>query len=827
MLEVPRGSLYLGARVDPESGDRQQRLFLESNRLTTHAVLVGMTGSGKTGLGMVLLEEALLSDVPTLIIDPKGDMGNLLLNFPDLDAASFRPWIEEDAARREGLSPDAFAEKTAQQWKDGLESWDVKPGRLRALAGSAELQLLTPGSTMGRPLNILGSAVSAPASDVEAMRDEIEGFVSSLLSLSGIEADPLSSPEHVFLSTLLEQARMRGHTLDIGSLILQLMDPPLRKVGVFDVDQFFPKKDREKLAKRLNTLFASPSFATWLMGEPLDIQSLLYTPQGKPKASILYLSHLSEPERQMVVTMVLGKLVSWMRRQPGTSGLRALVYIDEVFGLAPPTAMPPSKKPILTLLKQARAFGVGMVLATQNPVDLDYKAMSNAGTWMIGRLQTERDKDRIIEGLRSASGSTDPETLSRLVGGLEKRRYLLYQASSDPCVFTSRWAMSYLRGPLTREEVGRLCAPPTGASGTLIPPPAPPVTAAAPPPPTGVPPMPFAPQQAGFVAAGGNAPATQQAAPLITATAAAAGAAAPQGVAPANGYRYVDPAAAWLPSVGAVPTSRRLSAAVALRIEMLFDERRVDLRHTEEFEAVVHPLGAGLNEQTLHIVDHDPRDFRTTPVEGASYLPPPVPLEGPALLANLSRDLVEYLSRGQRRTAFKNAALGLVSRVGEDHAAFAARCQAQADARANDEAQKLHQKYASRIDKVKGQLATLQQKARDAQFLAETQGRDELISGVGDFVGLFSSGRKTSAGLSRMASRRNKANAASAKAAQADERARAKHVEVAQLENELAGELSGIYQALQQQAAQIEAIDVHLEKDDIRLVEANVIWLPV
>ncbi len=818
MLEVPRGSLYLGGLIDVDTGKRQESLFLEARRLTTHGVIVGMTGSGKTGLGVVLLEEALLADVPTLILDPKGDMGNLLLNFPDLNAESFAPWIEEDAARRQGIEPEALAEKTATTWREGLESWEIKPGRLRALKNSAQMQLLTPGSIMGTPLNVLGSAVSANTEDLEAMRDEIEGFVSSLLSLAGIEADPLSSPEHVFLATLLEQARQRGDSVDIGNLILQLMDPPLRKVGVFDVDQFFPKKDREKLAKRLNTLFASPSFAAWLEGEPLDVQRLLYTEAGKPKASILYLAHLSDAERQMVVTLVLGKLVSWMRRQSGTSGLRALVYIDEMFGLAPPTAMPPSKKPILTLLKQARAHGVGMVLATQNPVDLDYKAMSNAGTWMIGRLQTERDKDRIIEGLRSASGAADPAELSRLVGALEKRRYLLYRTGAAPCVFTSRWAMSYLRGPLTRDEVGRLSKP---ASAEQLTAPAAGSQAQAKAAPTPGSPKPATTTQA---AATEN---PKGEASTAAATAASPNAAtAPPTAAASASVRHVDPAANWLPQVGGVPTSRRFAPAVAVQVEMLFDERRVKLKHTEVFEAIVYPLDESFSDSALHVVDHDPRDFRDTPLEGASFLASSA-LSDKALLTKLKRQLIEYLLRSQLRTAFKNAALGLVSRVGEDHAAFSARCQAEVERQANEQAQKLHAKYASRIEKVQSQVRALQQKAQDARLSAETQGRHELLSGVGDFVGLFSSGRKTTAGLSRMASRRSKASASSARAAKAQQRAQEKHAEVAELENELTSEVTSMYEALQRKGAELEAIDVHLEKDDIRVVDASVIWLGV
>ena len=441
-------------------GAAGEPLAVESEDLTTHGVVVGMTGSGKTGLGIVLLEEALLAGVPALILDPKGDMGNLLLTFPDLAAADFRPWVSEDDARAAGISVDELAARTAADWKAGLESQGIGPDRIRALRDAAEATIYTPGSEAGVPLNVVGSLQAPPLSwetEAETLRDEIEGTVMSLLGLVGIDADPLASREFVLLANLLEHAWRAGRDLDLATLIGEVQSPPLRKLGVFDVDTFFPPKERTALALRLNSLLASPAFAAWGKGVPLDIGALLRTPAGKPRAAIVYLAHLSEEERQFAVTLVLSKLVTWMRAQPGTSDLRALVYMDEVFGFVPPTAAPPAKKPILTIFKQARAFGVGMVLATQNPVDLDYKAMSNAGTWLVGRLQTDNDKARVLDGLKSAAGGADLAALDAAIGGLGKREFMLVSAkSSRPVVFATRWAMSYLRGPLTRDQVALL-----------------------------------------------------------------------------------------------------------------------------------------------------------------------------------------------------------------------------------------------------------------------------------------------------------------------------------------------------------------------------------
>ena len=396
--------------------------------------------------------------MPCLLIDPKGDLANLLLLFPQLAPADFRPWINEGDAQKAGLTPDQFAEQQATTWREGLAGWAIGTERLQALDDGVRFTIYTPGSTAGVPVNLVGS-LQAPAdpSDIETMRDEIEGFVSGLLGLVGIAADPLASREFILLANLIETSWSQGRSLDLATLVGQVLQPPLRKLGVFDLDTFFPPADRQAFALRLNGLLASPAFAAWAEGTPLDIASLLRSPDGKPCAAIVSIAHLSEDERQFVTSLLLSKVVTWMRKQSGTTDLRVLVYMDEVAGYVPPTANPPTKKPIMTLMKQARAFGVGVVLATQNPVDLDYKAISNAGTWMVGRLQTERDKARLLEGMSAAAGTVDVGAVSDTISGLAKREFVLKRAGQDvPEVFTSRWAMSYLRGPLTRDQIATL-----------------------------------------------------------------------------------------------------------------------------------------------------------------------------------------------------------------------------------------------------------------------------------------------------------------------------------------------------------------------------------
>ena len=427
---------------------------------TTHGVIVGMTGSGKTGLGIVLIEEVLRAGLPALLIDPKGDLTNLCLTFPELATDRFPPMDRRrpgQGGRR--VTPDEFAAQQSKLWTEGLAGWGIGPADIAALRDATDFTIYTPGLTIRRRRSTSSarSRCRPTSSDAEVVGDEIEGYVSGLLGLVGIEADPLSSREHILLSNLIAHSWNDGQALDLPALVGMIArpaDPQARRVRARPV---LPTRDRMALAMRLNGLLASPSFASWGLGPPLDIQSLLYTADGKGRCAIVTTAHLSDEERQFVTSLVLSKLVTWMRRQSGTTDLRALVYMDEVAGYLPPTANPPTKKPIMLLMKQARAFGVGVVLTTQNPVDVDYKALSNAGTWMIGRLQTDRDKQRLLDGMSAAAGGVDVAALGDTISGLGKREFVLRRAGKDhPEVFTTRWAMSYLRGPLTRDQIDML-----------------------------------------------------------------------------------------------------------------------------------------------------------------------------------------------------------------------------------------------------------------------------------------------------------------------------------------------------------------------------------
>ncbi len=456
------GVFYLGREFDPAANaPSAEPILYDSRDLTTHAVCVGMTGSGKTGLCLALLEEAAIDGIPAIAIDPKGDLGNLLLTFPELKPADFRPWVDAAEAERKGLSVDEHAARTAATWREGLAEWGQEPARIARFRDAVDIAIYTPGNDAGLSLSVLRSFAAptgAVAGDASALRDRIGTAASGLLGLLGIDADPLQSREHILLANVFEHAWRGGRDLDLPAFINAIQKPPFEKIGVFDLESFFPAKGRTALAMAVNNLLASPGFSAWMSGEPLDVQRLLFTPAGKPRLAVLSIAHLNDAERMFFVTLLLNELIAWMRNQSGTSSLRALLYMDEIFGYFPPTAQPPSKTPMLTLLKQARAFGVGVVLATQNPVDLDYKGLANAGTWLIGRLQTERDKMRVIEGLESAlaggAGELDRSAIERLLSNLTSRVFLMRNVHDErPVLFKSRWALSYLRGPLTLAEI--------------------------------------------------------------------------------------------------------------------------------------------------------------------------------------------------------------------------------------------------------------------------------------------------------------------------------------------------------------------------------------
>ncbi len=793
MTNVPQGHLYLGGVLDSD-----EHVHLEASDLTTHGVIVGMTGSGKTGLSVIMLEEALLQGIPTIIIDPKGDMGNLLLTFPELDGPSFEPWVNPADAERDGISVGEHAAKTAEFWKNGLEGSGITPDRIAKLRETADFTIYTPGSNSGVGLDIIGDLSAPDGADSEALADEVEGLVSSLLALVDIEADPLTSREHILLSNLVHRAWSEGQDLDLATLLGQIQNPPMRKLGVLELDSFYPAKDRTALVMKLNGLLASPAFASWMEGEPLDIDTML---SNGPRASIISIAHLSDSERQFVVTLILSKIVTWMRKQAGTPELRALIYMDEVFGYVPPTAMPPSKKPILTILKQARAFGVGLVLATQNPVDVDYKALSNAGTWMVGRLQTERDKDRLLEGMSAASGGENKDELSNMISALDKRQFVLHQTrAAAPTVFGTRWAMSYLPGPLTRTQIAdlmveRKAALPAAAS---------------------------TPQDATA-----TSPATQ------AAPAALADDESDMQPEIADGIevKFVDPASPWLTDVGGDPDGTRLVAGIAARVNLLFDDTKADLRHEVEWEAIISPIDDNIDVDDAVEVDFDDRDLRDDKMsDDHVFVLTDAKIHTKGLFSSAQTKLKDRLYRNEMLELMSNPELKMASRVGETQEAFQQRCNAAAEDNADEEVAKLRKSLETKMDRIRAAMEKSEDRIRELEADVESRGRDQIMdigmSVLGGVLGGRRSTRSILGGARRASSKGRVKGNAEERLRTAENRLADKVDELEALETELTDSLWEIQSEWDDVAKNIETIEVPLEKTDISIDDFTLIWIP-
>jgi hypothetical protein len=669
------GLFYLGRQSASESGEQSGVPFLyDSNDLVTHGVVVGMTGSGKTGLGVVLIEEAAIDRIPAIVIDPKGDLSNLLLTFPDLRPEDFAPWIDQDEARRREISPSELAAGQAKLWKDGLAEWHQDGERIRRLRESAEFAIYTPGTRSGRPVSILRSFEAPDASiaeDDEAVRERVVNTATTLLGLLKIDADPVTSREHILLSTVLDRAWRQGQSLDLSSLVQRIQSPEVTKVGVLDLDSFFPPKDRFAFAMSINNLLAAPAFAAWLEGEPLDVDTMLHTQAGKPRVAIFSIAHLGDAERMFFVSLLLGQIIEWMRKQTGTSSLRALLYMDEILGYFPPVANPPSKAPFLTLLKQARAFGLGVVLSTQNPVDLDYKGLSNAGTWFIGRLQTERDKARLLEGLesvaQSSGGGFDRARMDGAIGTLPKRTFIVRNVHEPaPVMFETRWALSYLRGPLSRQEIRTLTEGAKPANGQV-------------------------------------AAARKQAAATPAPAAGSASDAAARPVLPPDVPEY------FLPYEGSGPVvyAPYLIGTAHVR----FRDQKIGIDESGD-RAYLLPLSPDavqtVNWLEAEEADIDASGLEKAPADAARFLPLPRLAFKAASYPTWSKSLLTSLSRREALKLFKSERLNLISKADESERDFKLRLQLVARERQDEEKERLRKRYAPK-------LAALEERKRRAE----------------------------------------------------------------------------------------------------------------
>jgi hypothetical protein len=716
------GTFYLGRPVDPATGETAAAHFLyDSADLVTHALVVGMTGSGKTGLIVDLIEEAAIDGVPALVLDPKGDLANLALAFPDLAPADFAPWVDPDRARRDGLTIEELAAREAATWRDGLARWDQDGERIRRLRAAAEVAVYTPGSAAGRPVSVLASFAAPPPAareDADLLRDRVAATVGSVLGLLRVDADPVTSREAILLSLLLETAWREGRDLDLGGLIGLVQQPPIERVGVMPLDSFFPANDRFALAMALNNLLASPAFAAWLEGDPLDVPSLLYSPEGRPRVAVFSLAHLGDAERMFFVSLLVAQVLGWVRGLPGSSGLRAILAIDEVFGFLPPVAEPPSKRPLLTLLKQARAFGLGVVLGTQNPVDLDYKGLGNIGTWFLGRLQTERDKQRLLDGLEGAAGTGLPRAdLDRLISGLAKRVFLMRNVHEpEPVLFQTRWAMSYLAGPMSREQLRRLGeGRPAGQSGA---------------PPAGAP-------AGGSVAAAGAAsawahdPTTAGGAPPPASPPAGSPAPAPGPAAVRPLLPPEVPQAFLPPRAGAVDAYRPAVLGLA-RVHYVDARRGVD--HSEDLALLADFGVAGEPDWGAAEADEaDERALASEPAPGAAFAALP-PAAGQAKSYRAwERELADHLYRTRRLELLASSRFGLVAAPGEAEGDFRLRVAGTLREERERELAALHERWAKRLAGVEEQVRRGEQAVdRERQQAADHKRRTwiEVVSTI-------------------------------------------------------------------------------------------------
>ena len=790
------GAFYLGKEYDLASRKRRDDLLLyDSKDLTTHGVIIGMTGSGKTGLGIALLEEALIDNIPIIAIDPKGDLTNLLLNFPELRAQDLRPWVNEQDALNAGLTPEQFAAKQADLWRKGLGGWGQEPARIARLKDAADFAVYTPGSSAGLPVSVLRSFAPPPSpvgQDLDLLRERIQTTATSLLALLGMEADPITSREHILVSNILESTWAGGKALDLAGLIRAIQTPPFERIGVMDLDAFYPAKERFQLAMRLNNLLAAPGFEAWLEGDPLSISRMLFTDSGKPRASIFTISHLSDAERMFFVSMLLNEILAWMRSQAGTSSLRAILYMDEIFGYFPPVKNPPSKAPLLTLLKQARAFGLGVVLSTQNPVDLDYKGLSNTGSWFIGRLQTAGDKERVLAGLEGAAAGSgfDRGRMEEVLARLGKRVFLLNNVHENaPVTFETRWVLSYLSGPLTREQIKILMAPKKSIAAAAL---------VASPPPAAEP----AARGAAAAASAGEPPVVAPGIKVMYLAASGAG----------QGLIYYPAVAGWLDVYYSsakyqVDASRKLSVAAILEDGPV----AVDWDQAEEI---------GLS----------PDDLQTSPLSGASFAELPSLAEKAGSYDKWEKDLLRWVRQNRPLTLYRSKRFQLTSGPEESRSEFLSRLTQAARENRDLEVEKLRRKYSSKYNTLQRRLMSAEQALQREQEQAKSKKMETMVSFGTAILGAFL-GRKAVSATSatrfgtavKSAGRMRKE---SMDVARAQETAAAVKNEIAELDERLQKDIDSLDAAVDPAGEELEEVTVKPQSTNITLEIFGLTWMP-
>ncbi len=788
------GAFYLGKEYDLTSRTLKEDLILyDSKDLNTHAVIIGMTGSGKTGLGIAILEEALIDNIPIIAIDPKGDLPNLLLNFQDLNPKDFRPWVNAQDALNKGLTIDQFAAEQAETWRKGLADWGQEPDRIARLKAAADFAVYTPGSHAGLPVSVLRSfSPPTPAilGDTDLLRERIQTTATSLLALLGIEADPIISREHILLANILETVWSEAKSVDLAGLIHAIQAPPFERIGVMDLESFYPAKERFALAMRMNNLLASPGFESWLEGDPLNIGQMLYTTQGKPRASIFTISHLSDSERMFFVTMLLNEILGWMRTQTGTSSLRAILYMDEIFGYFPPVGNPPSKTPLLTLLKQARAFGLGVVLSTQNPVDLDYKGLANTGTWFVGRLQTERDKGRVMEGLEGAAAGSgfDRSQMEEILAGLGKRVFLLHNVHENkPVIFQTRWVLSYLRGPMTREQIKVLMA-----------------------------------HRKSITTTGAKISAFPEAADPLKPSLPVRTAEGPPVVPPGIDTFYLAASGA---GHGVV-----YYPAVVGRMDVHYSDGKYKIDTTKTLA-----LAAQLEEGPVALdwdsaVEFDPIAFEAAPMTGGEYADLPTAAQNVSNYRKWNKDLLRWVRQNRPLVLLRSKSFGMTSRLGESEGEFRLQLAQIMREQRDLEVEKLRKKYDTRFTTLKDRLMRAEQATAREDEQAKASKMQTAISFGTAILGAFLGRKAVSAtSASRVGTAMRSASRVQKEkmdVARAKERAEAVRLQLSELDERLQEDIDAIEFSMDAEAGELEEISVKPKSTDIALEIFGLAWMP-
>ena len=782
------GIFYLGREKDIKSGEDTEDLLLVKNKnLTTHAAIIGMTGSGKTGLGVGIIEEAVLDGIPSIVIDPKGDMGDLLLAFPDFDPKKFEPWVDKAEAERKGMDVPTFAQKTAETWKKGIESWGQDSERVRRYKEGADFTIYTPGSSAGISLSVL-SSFDAPGEDIlddpDTFAYMLNSTVSSILALIGEDVDPLTSKPYLLLTTIFKYFWKKGQSLSLEALIGHVTNPPFEKVGVLPLKSFYPQNERLKLAMLLNNVLASPTFEAWIKGESLDIKKLLYTPDAKPRVAILSIAHLNDNERMFFVTLLLNKYISWMRTLSGTGSLRTLLYMDEIFGFFPATSNPPSKNPMLLLLKQARAYGVGIVLSTQNPVDLDYKGLSNIGTWFIGRLQTKQDINRVIDGLiKSGSDALDKKTITDLLANLQKRTFLLKSAHRDNiALFGTRWVLSYLAGPLSKPQIKMLMKEKKEQLETA------------------------AENVQSVMAHTPEAPATTQSAPPPLS----------DGIEQYYLNTYNEDCS-YVPYLLANGTVHLYNAKRAIDEEENFyfkyplDERLKDIEW-EEGEP---------NEDDFDLYD-------IAPVEACSYAPLPPFITSMKNLKPLEKSFADYLYRNEKVTLYRVEKLKLESELHESEEDFKIRLAEYLKEEREEEIEKLKAKYEKKRDALERKLSRAMEKLEKEEADVSASTTNTVLSFgmtiLDAFLGRSAVKRSTTSKAGTALRSAGRMYREKEDVDRAEKRVQELQEEIEELEEELTDEIDEITEKYDPDNFEIEPFYIKPRRSDIHDIEVAILW---